>query len=102
MTTVRTPRFRQPLVLLAAAALFPAVIGVPEAGAQPRGNGTGPTYAGWTSFFQPQYGFQIPIPPGVQAKGDPFTAKKAVFATADEMFTFQTWGGFAPGPTRPT
>lgn len=90
------------MVVLAMTALFAVVIAAPDAGAQTRGNGAGPAYTGWTSFFQPQYGFQIPIPPGVRAKGDPFTAKRAVFATADETFSFRTWGGFVPGPTRPT
>ncbi|MES2705628.1 MAG: hypothetical protein V4726_03400 [Verrucomicrobiota bacterium] len=80
------------------------LLGAPMVGAQGPGRDgrSGPVYDGWTSFYQPQYGFQLPVPPGVRAQGDPFTAKRAVFVSPDGDFTVTAWGGYAPGPTRPS
>lgn len=102
MFPVRPSQFLFPAVLLSAAGWL--LLGAPMVGAQPPGRGSrsGPVYAGWTSFFQPQYGFQLPVPPGMRAQGDPFTAKRAVFSTEDGGFTVTARGGFIPGPTRPT
>lgn len=102
MFPVRPTQFLIPAVLLSAAGWL--MLGAPMVGAQPPGRGgrSGPVYAGWTSFFQPQYGFQLPVPPGMRAQGDPFTAKRAVFSTGDGDFTVTARGGFIPGPTRPT
>ncbi|MDB6132772.1 MAG: hypothetical protein JWM59_1015 [Verrucomicrobiales bacterium] len=109
MTALRPSRFLFPLALFSATGWL-LLGGAPMADAQgpdrdnyrrDRGRG-GPVYDGWTSFFQPQYGFLLPVPPGIRAQGDPFSAKRAVFTSLDGDFQAVTWGGYSPGPTRPS
>jgi hypothetical protein len=59
----------------------------------------GPAYRDWTVFLQPRLGYQLPVPPGVRALGDPETAAKTTFVSTDRMFAMSTWGAVSRQPT---
>lgn len=47
----------------------------------------------WTSFLQPRFGFELPIPPRVSAVGNPEAADEPQFQSADQNFVMSAWGG---------
>lgn len=49
----------------------------------------------WTVFLHPRSGYEVPIPPGVSAVGNPETANEPEFQSADRSFQMSAWGGTA-------
>ena len=47
----------------------------------------------WSVFAHPQMGYELPIPPGVRAAGDPVAGKEARFQSADGDFAMAASGG---------
>jgi hypothetical protein len=52
-------------------------------------------YNTWTIFLHPSSGFELPIPPGVSALGNPEAADEPQFRSADRNFVMSAWGGLA-------
>ena len=47
----------------------------------------------WSVFAHPRMGYELPIPPGVRAAGDPVAGKEARFQSADGDFAMAASGG---------
>ncbi len=50
-------------------------------------------YSIWTVFYHPRFGFELPIPPGVSAVGNPEASNEPRFLSADGRFVMSAWGG---------
>ncbi len=44
-------------------------------------------------FFHPRFGFELPIPPGVSAVGNPEASNEPQFLSVDRNFVMSAWGG---------
>lgn len=56
-------------------------------------------YRTWTTFFHPRFGFELPVPPGVSARGVPEEENQPQFRSADQSFVMSAWGGIVSGPS---
>ena len=51
----------------------------------------------WTTFYHPRFHYELPIPPGVRAQGDPEAGVVATFISHDHQFAISAWSRHAPG-----
>lgn len=61
----------------------------PGAGAGPTGR---PTYDRWTNYLNPDYAYQVPIPPGVRAVTNPRKGGSCRFVSTDGLLVLKVWG----------
>ena len=59
-----------------------------------------PAYDQWTTYLNPRFGFQVPVPPGLRAQSDPFRGSSWLFLPEDGALALKVWGagfGLQPG-----
>lgn len=74
---------------LAALALVPATVTAQSSAAEPAAR---PTYDRWTTYLNPDYAYQVPIPPGVRAVTNPRKGGACRFSSSDGMLVLKVWG----------
>jgi hypothetical protein len=82
--------------------LMVALLAAPFAAGQSAGTiSPGRSYGEWTVFLHEGSGYELPVPPGVRALGDPRAATQPNFASLDGSFRMSAWGGLSRQPPRP-
>lgn len=61
-----------------------------------------PVYDQWTNYLNPDYAYQVPIPPGVRAVTNPRKGGSCRFVSADGLLNLKVWGSeLEPQPGDP-
>lgn len=58
----------------------------------------GRDYSYWTFFQHPRFQFEVPVPPGMRAIGNPESGSSATFESLDGLVTMKVWGGRSATP----
>ena len=53
-----------------------------------------PSYNQWTTYLNPRFAYQVPVPPGLRAQSDPRKGGSCRFISDDGSFVLKTWGNF--------
>lgn len=51
-----------------------------------------PVYDQWTTYLNPKFGYQVPVPPGLRARNDPRKGGSCRFASDDGTVVLKVWG----------
>jgi hypothetical protein len=51
-----------------------------------------PVYDQWTTYLNPKFGYQVPVPPGLRAQSDPLKGGSCRFASDDGTVVLKAWG----------
>lgn len=51
-----------------------------------------PSYDQWTTYLNPKFAYQVPVPPGLRAQSDPRIGGSCRFISDDGLFVLKTWG----------
>ena len=51
-----------------------------------------PAYDEWTTYLNPRFAYQVPVPPGLRAQTDPNKGGNCRFISDDGLFVLKTWG----------
>lgn len=65
----------------------PAMAQPPGRPAEPR-----PVYQQWTTYFNPRFAYEVPVPPGMRAQSDPRQGSSCRFVSADGLTVLKAWG----------
>lgn len=59
-----------------------------------------PAYPEWTTYLNPELGYEVPIPPGVRAQTNPRVGSRCRFSSPDGALSFRVWGESLTGSTQ--
>ena len=76
-------------VLSLASVLQPATSPAQRSGERSAGR---PAYDQWTTYLNPKYAYQVPVPPGLRAQSDPRKGGGCRFVSDDGSFALKVWG----------
>src|SRR6478735_1384161 len=61
-----------------------------------------PVYNQWTTYFNPRFAYELPVPPGMRAQSDPRKGSSCRFVSDDGLMVLKVWGNTrASGPGDP-
>ena len=98
MISLLFPFFRRPRFL--AKSLILIILGLLATAGQ--GQPVRPAFGEWTTYLNPRFGYQVPVPPGVRALGDARRGGSCQFASSDGALVMKVWGsGLGPASGDP-
>ncbi len=71
--------------------LWVAMVAAPSGVLAQRSKGR-PAYDHWTTYLNPEFRYQVPVPPGLRALGDPRKGRNCRFASDDGVLELRVWG----------
>lgn len=61
-----------------------------------------PAYDQWTTYLNPRFAYQVPVPPGLRAQSDPRKGSSCRFVSDDGVLVLKVWGStLVPGAGDP-
>lgn len=91
--------FRISAAALAVAVCFSATPAVAQRSGPPV---VRPAYDQWTTYLNPRFSYQVPVPPGLRAQSDPRKGSSCRFVSDDGVLVLKAWGStLVPGSGDP-